>query len=219
MVLRYEVPADTADQIVTGWIEKPRALTYSCARATTHHSPRLFSLIRPRRNHAPRTTHHALVYWRHAFRHLSRHLRRKTDSRAQRLRHVAGARRRDAAVRVRRGHPAPDDALRGELCALRDLLHPLSRRSFSGRHRTDPHAGSPGACGADDVVRSPGCEEGARPGDPARGGTRSIRGDGDGGEGGRHHRGRGTGDEGRVRYSGIRDRGWWRIGGIRPARA
>src|SRR6266699_3536143 len=101
MVLRYEVPADTADQIVTGWIEKPRALTYSCARATTHHSPRLFSLIRPRRNHAPLTTPFLSYIRPHAFRHLSRHLRRKTDSRAQRLRHVSRARGRDAAVRVR----------------------------------------------------------------------------------------------------------------------
>jgi len=39
---------------------------------------------------------------------------------------MAPARRRDAAVRVRRGHPAPDDALRGELA-----LSEISSRTFT----------------------------------------------------------------------------------------
>src|ERR1044071_8471280 len=41
---------------------------------------------------------------------------------------------------MRRRHAAPDDALWCELCALRNLLHALSRRSFSGRDRIDTNA-------------------------------------------------------------------------------
>src|SRR5438094_8621090 len=90
--------------------------------ATAHRAPRTL-YIRP-----------------HVERDVSRHLRRSPHRGAQRLRDVAGARGRDALVRVRRGHAAPDDALRGELCVVRDLLHALSRRPFSRSDRTDPYA-------------------------------------------------------------------------------
>src|SRR5437016_6981747 len=56
-----------------------------------------------------------------------------------------GARRRDSPVRMWRGHPASDDALRGELCVVGDLLHAFSRRSLSRRDRIGSHARAAGA--------------------------------------------------------------------------
>src|SRR5437870_10446388 len=68
---------------------------------------------------------------RHAFSDLPGNLGSAPNCRAQRLRHDPRARRRDAAVRVRRGHPAPDDALRGELCVVGDLDRKSTRLNSS----------------------------------------------------------------------------------------
>src|SRR5438309_1955121 len=148
MVHATGIPAGSAYRIPARLIEKPRAVTHP----------------RPVSNHAPRSTP-LLSYIRpHVERDVSRNVSRKADSGAQRFRACSRARRRDAAVRVWRGHAAPDDALRGELRAVRDLLHSLSRRSFSGRDRLDPHAGVAGAGRADAALWAEGGEEGAHAG-------------------------------------------------------
>src|SRR5437879_4912417 len=84
----------------------------------------------------------------------SRHFRGAPDRRTQRLRPRSGARRRDAAFRVRRRHPAPDDALWGGLCPVRDLFHTLSRRSFSRGHRAAADLGAAGPRRADSALWS-----------------------------------------------------------------
>src|SRR5436853_7789174 len=113
---------------------------------------------------------------RHAFSDLPGNLGSATNRRAQRLRHDPRARRRDLAVRVWRGHPAPDDALRGELCVVGDLLHAFSCRSLSWGDRIDQDARATGANGADAVVWAEGGEEAAHAGPSARGGTGAVRG-------------------------------------------
>src|SRR5438094_9276377 len=96
---------------------------------------------------------------RHAFSDLPGNLGSAPNCRAQRLRHDPRARRRDAAVRVRRGHPAPDDALRGELCVVGDLFHAFSCRSLSRGDRADEDARATGAYGADADVWDAGVVE------------------------------------------------------------
>src|SRR6266513_4384293 len=114
------------------------------------------------------------LYLPHAFRDVLRYVRRSPHRGTQRLRDGPGARRRDAAVRVWRGDPAPDDALRGELCVVGDLLHAFSCRSFSRRDRADPDSGLADARRADAVVWAEGGEETPHASPSARGGARTL---------------------------------------------
>src|ERR1051325_5340045 len=76
----------------------------------------------------------------HAHRHFPRHQCRQAHRGAKRLGTRRAPRGRNAALRVRRGHAAPDDALRRELRVLGDFLHALSRRPLPRRHRPHSHA-------------------------------------------------------------------------------
>src|SRR5438034_6718697 len=125
------------------------------------------------------------IFARYAESHVSRYLRRQADRRAQRLRPRPGARGGDAAVRVRRRHAAPDDALRGGLCPVGDLFHALSRRSLSGSDRAAQDAGAAGTRGADQAVRAEGREETAGERDQAGSGKGAGRGRNEGSEAGR----------------------------------
>src|SRR5207244_3189767 len=133
---------------------------------------------------------------RHAFSDLPGNLGSAPNCRAQRLRHDPRARRRDAAVRVRRGHPAPDDALRGELCAVGDFLHAFSCRSLSRGDRIDQDPWATGANGADAVVWAERGEEGGDAGASAWRGRGSVRGGRSRGEAGVGVGGGGGGGEG-----------------------
>src|SRR5690349_16107547 len=144
----------------------------------------------------------------HVERDLSRHLRRPPHGRAQRLGHGPGARGRDLALRVRRGHPAPDDALRGELCPVRDLLHAFSCGSLPGRDRAGPHARAADTRGADDAVRPEGGEEAPDASAPTRSGAGPLRDRDTGSEARRRNWGKGKRERGNVQHSRIRYRAW-----------
>src|SRR5437764_14978191 len=153
------IAAHDANVILLGRRDVPiswQAEPFSASTATAHRVPRTL-YIRP-----------------HAFRNVSRHLRRAPHRGTQRLRDGPRARGRDALVRVRRGHPAPDDALRGELRVVRDLLHAFSRRPFPRSDGADPHAGTTDACGTDEVVRTEGRQEAVESGTAARGGKSPV---------------------------------------------
>src|SRR2546426_10465968 len=149
----------------------------SAPSRTTPHSPRLY--IRP-----------------HAIRHFLGHFRGSAYGGEKRLRPRSGARGGDLAVRVRRGDAAPDDALRGVVCALGHLLYPFPRGPLPRRDRADPHARAPGAGGADAAVRPARGEEAVGAGDAARRGAGALSHRDPGSEAGNGVAGAGSGERG-----------------------
>ena len=67
-------------------------------------------------------------------------------------------------LRLRRGQPAADDAVRGGVLVHRDLLHPLPRRPHPRRHRAAADHGTPGPHRARHALWPA-----RRPADPRRG--------------------------------------------------
>ena len=89
----------------------------------------------PRHRHGPR-------------RALRRHRRLRADGAARPARHPDPARRRAAAVRLRRGHPAPARAVGGARRPRRALHHPLPRRPRARPARDAQDLRAAGARGA-----------------------------------------------------------------------